>query len=174
MQLFLQVTHVRSLHATGFAQQQEAMAVETEPATFSVFRTQQNDPVSKSLAGQMLSVTSENTIHLPLDGTFVLVLSFCLFVCNFSVNVHWFLFPGIPVWKNYWPVLHSSLCPHSQAIPSWPSPALPATGWRFSYESKHRIQNFGHWFSYQIYICQQEQLSLIECNFRWRHSMKPV
>lgn len=76
---------MRSLHATGFAQQQEAMAVETEPATLSVFRTQQNDPVSKSLAGQVLSATSENTIHLPLDDTFVLVaaivLSFCLFVC---------------------------------------------------------------------------------------------
>lgn len=92
---------MRSLHATGFAQQQEAMAVEAEPATFSVFRTQQNDPVSKSLAGQILSMTSENTIHLPLDGTFVLVpaivLSFCLFVCNCSVTVHWCLFPGIPV-----------------------------------------------------------------------------
>lgn len=58
------VTHVRSLHATGFAQQQEAMAVETEPATLSVFRTQQNDPAfqSEKNIGQYYTVPSAH-IH---------------------------------------------------------------------------------------------------------------
>lgn len=63
---------MRSLHTSGFGQQQEAVAVRTEPAPFLVFRTQHNDPVSKSLTGQMLSMTSRNTIHLPLDGRFML------------------------------------------------------------------------------------------------------
>lgn len=81
MHLLLQVTQVRSLHTAGSAQQQEAVAVETEPATFSVFRTQQNDPVSKYLTVQILSLTSQNTKHLPLDGTFVLVPAIGLFFC---------------------------------------------------------------------------------------------
>lgn len=38
------VTHVRSLHTSGCTQQQEAVAVESQPEPFSVFRTQENDP----------------------------------------------------------------------------------------------------------------------------------
>lgn len=44
----MQVSHVRSLHTSGCGQQQEAVAVESEPVPLSVFRTQENDPVSKS------------------------------------------------------------------------------------------------------------------------------
>lgn len=44
----LQVTHVRSLHSGGRRQQQEAVAVDSEPEPFSVFRTQESDPVSKT------------------------------------------------------------------------------------------------------------------------------
>uniref|UniRef100_A0A7N9ALK4 Small ribosomal subunit protein mS29 n=1 Tax=Mastacembelus armatus TaxID=205130 RepID=A0A7N9ALK4_9TELE len=43
-----QVTHVRSLHTSGCGQQQEAVAVESEPGPFSVFRTQENDPACHS------------------------------------------------------------------------------------------------------------------------------
>ena len=79
MQRLLQVTHVRSLHTTGFGEQQQALAAaETVPAPFSVFRTQQNDPVSKSLTGQNLSMTLQNTIHLPVDAT--LVFGHCLLI----------------------------------------------------------------------------------------------
>lgn len=60
------VTHVRFLHTTGFGQQQEAVAVETEPApsTFSVSRTQQNDPAfqSEKHIGQYYTVPSAH-IH---------------------------------------------------------------------------------------------------------------
>ncbi|XP_054477958.1 28S ribosomal protein S29, mitochondrial [Anoplopoma fimbria] len=42
------VTHVRSLHTSGCGQQQEAVAVESEPEPFSVFRTQENDPACQS------------------------------------------------------------------------------------------------------------------------------
>ncbi|XP_020492755.1 28S ribosomal protein S29, mitochondrial [Labrus bergylta] len=42
------VTHVRSLHTSGCGQQQEALAVESEPEPFSVFRTQENDPACQS------------------------------------------------------------------------------------------------------------------------------
>ncbi|XP_068426130.1 small ribosomal subunit protein mS29 [Clinocottus analis] len=42
------VTHVRSLHASGCGQQQEAVAIESEPEPFSVFRTQENDPTCQS------------------------------------------------------------------------------------------------------------------------------
>uniref|UniRef100_A0A7N6AMJ2 Small ribosomal subunit protein mS29 n=1 Tax=Anabas testudineus TaxID=64144 RepID=A0A7N6AMJ2_ANATE len=42
------VTHVRSLHTSGCGQQQEAVAVETDPEPFSVFRTQENDPACQS------------------------------------------------------------------------------------------------------------------------------
>lgn len=44
----LQVTHVRSLHSGGRRQQQEAVAVDSEPEPFSVFRTPESDPVSKT------------------------------------------------------------------------------------------------------------------------------
>lgn len=44
----VQVSHVRSLHTSGCGQQQEAVAVESEPVPPLVFRTQENDPVSKS------------------------------------------------------------------------------------------------------------------------------
>lgn len=45
----MQVTHARSLHTSGRGQQQqEAVAVESEPVPLSVFRTQENDPVSRS------------------------------------------------------------------------------------------------------------------------------
>lgn len=44
----VQVTHVRCLHTSGCGQKQEAVAVESEPAPFSIFRAQENDPVSKS------------------------------------------------------------------------------------------------------------------------------
>ena len=43
----LQVTHVRSLHTSGCGQQQAAEAVESEPEPLSVFRTRENDPVSR-------------------------------------------------------------------------------------------------------------------------------
>lgn len=42
------VSHVRSLHTSGCGQQQEAVAVESEPEPFSVFRTQENDPACQS------------------------------------------------------------------------------------------------------------------------------
>ncbi|KAF3691971.1 28S ribosomal protein S29, mitochondrial [Channa argus] len=42
------VKHVRSLHTSGCGQQQEAVAVESDPELFSVFRTQQNDPAHQS------------------------------------------------------------------------------------------------------------------------------
>uniref|UniRef100_A0A3Q3W8L3 Small ribosomal subunit protein mS29 n=1 Tax=Mola mola TaxID=94237 RepID=A0A3Q3W8L3_MOLML len=42
------VTHVRSLHTSGCGQKQEAVAVESEPAPFSVFRAQENDPACQS------------------------------------------------------------------------------------------------------------------------------
>ncbi|XP_041797644.1 28S ribosomal protein S29, mitochondrial [Chelmon rostratus] len=42
------VTHVRSLHTSGCGQQQEAVAVESEPEPFSIFRTQENDPACHS------------------------------------------------------------------------------------------------------------------------------
>lgn len=96
MELFLQVTHVRSVHTSGFGQLQEAVAVETEPARFSVFRTQQNDPVNKSLTGQILSMTSQNTMHLPFDAHLCLY-HISAFFCNFSLPAHWSVFPGIPV-----------------------------------------------------------------------------
>lgn len=80
MELFLQVTHVRSVHTSGFGQLQEAVAVETEPAHFSVFRTQQNDPVNKSLTGQILSMTSQNTMHLPFDAHMCLYHIFAFFL----------------------------------------------------------------------------------------------
>lgn len=51
----MQVRHVRPLHTTGFGQQQEAVATATEPGPFSVFRTQENDPVGKSLTDHILS-----------------------------------------------------------------------------------------------------------------------
>nr|XP_046254336.1 28S ribosomal protein S29, mitochondrial [Scatophagus argus]XP_046254337.1 28S ribosomal protein S29, mitochondrial [Scatophagus argus] len=42
------VTHVRSLHTSGCGQQQEAVAVDSEPEPFSFFRTQENDPACQS------------------------------------------------------------------------------------------------------------------------------
>lgn len=42
------VTHVRSLHTSGCGQQQEAVAVESEPEPFSVFRTHEKDPACQS------------------------------------------------------------------------------------------------------------------------------
>ncbi|XP_070690727.1 small ribosomal subunit protein mS29 [Pempheris klunzingeri] len=42
------LTHVRSLHTSRCGQQQEAVAVESEPEPFSVFRTQENDPACQS------------------------------------------------------------------------------------------------------------------------------
>ncbi|XP_069551991.1 small ribosomal subunit protein mS29 isoform X1 [Brachyistius frenatus] len=42
------VTHVRSLHTSGCGQQQEAVAAESEPEPFSVFRAHENDPACQS------------------------------------------------------------------------------------------------------------------------------
>ncbi|XP_042346745.1 28S ribosomal protein S29, mitochondrial [Plectropomus leopardus] len=42
------VTHVRSVHTSACGQQQEAVAVESEPQPFSVFRAQENDPACQS------------------------------------------------------------------------------------------------------------------------------
>uniref|UniRef100_A0A3P8S1T2 Small ribosomal subunit protein mS29 n=1 Tax=Amphiprion percula TaxID=161767 RepID=A0A3P8S1T2_AMPPE len=42
------VCHVRTLHTSGWGQQQEAVAVESEPEPFSVFRTQETDPACQS------------------------------------------------------------------------------------------------------------------------------
>ncbi|XP_060937176.1 28S ribosomal protein S29, mitochondrial [Limanda limanda] len=42
------VTHVRSLHTSGCGQQLEAVAVESDPEPFSVFRTQENNPEFQS------------------------------------------------------------------------------------------------------------------------------
>ncbi|CAK6973558.1 S ribosomal protein S29%2C mitochondrial [Scomber scombrus] len=42
------VTHVRSLHTSTCGQQHEAVAVESEPEPFSVFRTHENDPACHS------------------------------------------------------------------------------------------------------------------------------
>lgn len=69
--LTLQVTHVRSLHTSG-CRQQEAVAVESEPETFSVFRTQENDPVIEVGCGgiQMVQLLWE-WIKDPLDMWYV-------------------------------------------------------------------------------------------------------
>lgn len=67
----LQLTHVRSLHTSGCGQQQEAAAAaaESDPEPFSVFRTQENDPVSKSdftRVNVVIMVTGMmNTVQLP-------------------------------------------------------------------------------------------------------------
>lgn len=42
------VTHVRSIHASQCGQQQEAVAAESEPEPFSVFRARENDPACQS------------------------------------------------------------------------------------------------------------------------------
>lgn len=42
------VCHVRTLHTSGCGRQQEAVAVESEPEPFSVFRTQESDPACQS------------------------------------------------------------------------------------------------------------------------------
>ncbi|XP_040901282.1 28S ribosomal protein S29, mitochondrial isoform X2 [Toxotes jaculatrix] len=42
------VTHVRTLHTSECGHQQEAVAVESEPEPFSVFRTQEKDPACQS------------------------------------------------------------------------------------------------------------------------------
>ncbi|XP_071325630.1 small ribosomal subunit protein mS29 [Trachinotus anak] len=42
------VTHVRTLHVSRCGQQQEAVAVESEPEPFSVIRTQESDPACQS------------------------------------------------------------------------------------------------------------------------------
>lgn len=44
----MQILHTRSLHTNGCVLQQEAVALESEPSPLSVFRTQENDPVSIS------------------------------------------------------------------------------------------------------------------------------
>lgn len=44
----MQVSHARSLHFNGCVLQQEAVALESEPSPLSVFRAQENDPVSMS------------------------------------------------------------------------------------------------------------------------------
>ncbi|XP_056299870.1 28S ribosomal protein S29, mitochondrial [Pseudoliparis swirei] len=54
------VTHVRSLHTSGCGQQQEALAGESKHEPFSVFRTQENDPVcqSQNQIGQYFTLPS--------------------------------------------------------------------------------------------------------------------
>ncbi|KAF7663037.1 hypothetical protein LDENG_00220460 [Lucifuga dentata] len=42
------ITHVRSLHSSGCGRLQEAVATESEPEPFSVFRAQENDPAHQS------------------------------------------------------------------------------------------------------------------------------
>ncbi|XP_041844753.1 28S ribosomal protein S29, mitochondrial [Melanotaenia boesemani] len=42
------VTHIRPLHTSGCGQQQEAVAVQPEPDSSSVFRTQESDPACQS------------------------------------------------------------------------------------------------------------------------------
>lgn len=44
----MQVLHAKSLHTNGCVLQQEAVALESEPSPLSVFRAQENDPVSMS------------------------------------------------------------------------------------------------------------------------------
>lgn len=44
----MQASHARSLHTNGCVQQQEAVALESEPSPLPVFRAQENDPVSMS------------------------------------------------------------------------------------------------------------------------------
>lgn len=76
----LQVTHVRSLHTSGCGQQQEAVAVESEPEPFSVFRAQENDPVSKS------DLTSANVIIMPTARG--KTRHMCLVATEVSVHVY--------------------------------------------------------------------------------------
>ncbi|XP_026041448.1 small ribosomal subunit protein mS29 [Astatotilapia calliptera] len=54
------VTHVRSLHSGGRRQQQEAVAVDSEPEPFSVFRTPESDPAchSETHIGQYYTLPS--------------------------------------------------------------------------------------------------------------------
>ncbi|XP_029360596.1 small ribosomal subunit protein mS29 [Echeneis naucrates] len=42
------INHVRTLHTSGCGWQQEAVAVDSEPEPFAVFRTQENDPACQS------------------------------------------------------------------------------------------------------------------------------
>lgn len=60
------VQHVRSLHTSGYGQQQEAAAVESDPEPFSVFRTQENDPARQSQKhiGQYYTLPSSHVQNL--------------------------------------------------------------------------------------------------------------
>ncbi|XP_029307921.1 small ribosomal subunit protein mS29 [Cottoperca gobio] len=56
------VTHVRSLHTSVYGQQHEAVAVQSEPQPFSIFRAQENDPAfqSEKHIGQYYTLPSEH------------------------------------------------------------------------------------------------------------------
>ncbi|XP_032414053.1 small ribosomal subunit protein mS29 [Xiphophorus hellerii] len=64
------VTHVRSLHSSGYVQQQEAVAVEPEPESVSVFRTQEKDPAchSDKHVGQFYTLSSAHVRPLFPDS----------------------------------------------------------------------------------------------------------
>ncbi|XP_037639716.1 28S ribosomal protein S29, mitochondrial [Sebastes umbrosus] len=57
------ITHAKTLHTSGCGQQQEAVAVESEPEPFSVFRAQENDPAcqSEKHIGQYYTLPSAHT-----------------------------------------------------------------------------------------------------------------
>ncbi|KAM8869471.1 small ribosomal subunit protein mS29 [Spinachia spinachia] len=60
------VTHARSLHTSGCGQQQEAVAVESQPEPLSVFRTPENDPAchSERQLGQYYTLPSAHICTL--------------------------------------------------------------------------------------------------------------
>lgn len=109
-----QVTHVRSVHTSGCGQQQEAVAVESDPESFSVFRTQENDPVRKS---NFVQTHLHPGVYRP---SYLQQYSvWCSTVCLYS---------GMSVRETYWPILHSALCTHPDTFPSRTPQALSATG----------------------------------------------
>lgn len=75
----MQVSHVRSLHTNGCVQQQQqqgAVAQESEPSPRSVFRAQENDPVSMSDSISHSVLTTAQAKDLSVFSWIVFVLHF--------------------------------------------------------------------------------------------------
>lgn len=113
----MQVSHVRSLHTNGCVQQQEAVALEPEPSPLSVFRAQENDPVSMSGS---------------ISHSVVTIFSWIVFVhCTLLLKLYELtalLSAGEPVGETYRTVLHAAVGTHSHVVPSRPPLALPTAG----------------------------------------------
>lgn len=132
-----QVSHVRSLHTSACGQQQEAVAVKSEPAPFSVIRTQEDDPVSKLEFKQFNCCYWANTLGEKLSTVASLSgFTLCLFL-------------GMSDRQTYWAVLHTALWTCSHCVPSRPSLALQTTGMCSClrrHEQWFKLQRFGYFF----------------------------